>query len=113
MELDLKPFARTLRERDTKKAREWLEQTKSRFDPNDEFGRGYLLALQGMLAALEAGGELSVIKRVVGGEYKQEQVVGLIKGAHARLSRKFRPKDEQGFDTAWVGVLQELSGEKV
>ena len=28
-----------------------------------------------------------------------------------RASRKFRPKDEQGFDTAWVEVLQGFFGE--
>lgn len=109
--LDLKPFVQNLREKDTKKAREWLEQIKSRVDFNDEFGRGYLLALRGMVAALEAGGELSVIKRVVDGEYKQEQIVELVKSARERLSQKFRPKDEHGFDTALVEVFQEFSGE--
>jgi hypothetical protein len=112
MEFDLKPFVGALKGKDTKKAREWLEQAKGRFDPNDEFGRGYLLALQGMLAALEAGGELSMIKRVLNGEYKEEQLVGLIKDARGRLSQKFRPKDEQGFDTALVEVIQEFSGTK-
>lgn len=109
----MKPFVRALREKDTKKVREWLEQTKSRVDLNDEFGRGYLLALQGMVAALESGSELSVVKRVVNGEYKQEQIEECIKSARERLSRKFRPKDEQGFSTAWVEVLQEFLGEKV
>jgi len=112
MELDLKPFVRAFREKDTKKAREWLEQTKSRADPNDEFGRGYLLALQGMVAALEAGGELSVVKRVVNGEYKQEQIAELVKSTRERGSRKFRPKDEQGFGTAWIEVLQEFLDKK-
>lgn len=107
----MKPFVQTLRKKDTKKAREWLEQIKSRVGTNDEFERGYLLALRGMVAALEAGGELSVIKRVVDGEYKQEQIVELLKSARKRLSQKFRPKDEQGFDTALVEVFQEFSGE--
>lgn len=113
MELDLKPFVRALEEKDTKKVREWLEQTKSRVDSNDEFGRGYLQALQGMVAALETGSELSVIKRVLNGEYKQEQIEGLIKSARERVSRKFRPNDEQGFDTAWVEVLQGFSREEI
>jgi len=111
MELDLKPFVRALREKDTKKAREWLEQTKSRVDSNDEFGRGYLQALQGMVASLETGSELSLIKRVVNKEYKQEQIDGLIDSERKRIPRKFRPKDEQGFDTAWVEVLQGFFGE--
>ena len=109
--MDLKPFVRALREKDTKKAREWLEQTKSRVDSNDEFGRGYLQALQGMVASLEIGSELSLIKRVVNKEYKQEQIDGLIDSERKRIPRKFRPKDEQGFDTAWVEVLQGFFGE--
>lgn len=113
MELDLKPFVRALKEKDTKMVREWLEQTKNRVDSNDEFGRGYLQALQGMIAALETGSELSVIKRVVNKEYKQEQIEGLIKNARERASRKFRPKDEQGFDAAWVKVLRGFSEEEV
>ena len=113
MELDLKPFVRALREKDTKKVREWLEQTKSSVDPNDEFERGYLQALQGMVAALETGSELSVIKRVVNREYKQEQIKELIKSTRERASRKFSPKDEQGFDSAWVEVLQGFSKEEV
>jgi len=110
MELDLKTFVRTLKEKDTKKAKEWLEQIKNRVDFNDEFGRGYLLALRGMVAAREAGGELSVINRVVNGECKKEQVVELVKSMHERLSLNFRPEDEKGFDTALVEVLQEFSG---
>jgi hypothetical protein len=113
MELDLTPFVKALREKDTKKVREWFEQAKGRVDLNDEFGRGYLLALQGMIAALEVGNELSVIKRMLNGEYKQEQIAGLVKNTRERLSRKFRPKDELGFDTAWVEVLQEFSEEKI
>lgn len=113
MELDLKPFVRALREKDTKKVREWLEQTKSSVDPNDESERGYLQALQGMVAALETGSELSVIKRVVNREYKQEQIKELIKSTRERASRKFSPKDEQGFDSAWVEVLQGFSKEEV
>lgn len=66
-----------------------------------------------MIAALEAGGELSVTNRVVNGEYKQEQIVELVKSVREKLSRKFRPKDEKGFDTALVEVLQEFSGENV
>ncbi len=113
MELDLKTFVQTLRGGDTKKAMEWLERTKGRVDPDDGFERGYLLALGGMVAALESGRELLLVNRVVGGEYEQEQITELVKSARERLSRKFRPEDEKGFDTALVGVLQEFSGENV
>jgi len=62
--------------------------------------------------ALESGGELSTINRVLDKKYTLEQISELIRETRARLSQKFRPKDEQGFDTAWVDVLSELSGEK-
>lgn len=112
MTLDLKPFVKLLKQKDLRKAREWLEQNKGGLNPADEFGRGYLLALQGMISALEVGGELSVIKRVMNGGYRQEQIEKLIHDKKGMLSLKFRPRDEQGFDTAWLEVLQEFSGEK-
>ncbi|MDI6642990.1 MAG: hypothetical protein QMD95_02945 [Candidatus Hodarchaeaceae archaeon] len=112
MSLELKPFVRALTQKDPKKAREWLEQNKGNFNPANEFERGYLLALQGMVSALETGGELSLIKLLVNGSYGKERIETLIRETRARLSLKFRPKDEQGFDTAWVDVLQEFSEEK-
>ena len=112
MTLDLKPFVKLLKQKDLKKLREWLEQNKGGLNSNDEFGRGYFLALQGMISALEVGGELSVIKRVLNGGYEQEQIKKLIYDMEGRLSLKFRPRDEQGFDTAWIEVLQEFSGER-
>lgn len=111
MTLDIKPFAKLVKQKDARKAREWLEQNKGRVD-QDDFGKGYVLALQGMVTALEGGGELSAIKRVVNGGYDRQQVDKLVQDAKQRLSLKFRPKDEQGFDTAWVDVLQELPGKK-
>ena len=112
MELDLKPFVNALKTRNTRKAKEWLEQNRARFDPRDEFERGYLLALQGMVAALEAGTEQAVIKKLVNGGYGKERVEELIKEAKRRLSQKFRHKDERGFDTAWVEVIQGFCCEK-
>lgn len=110
MTLDIKPFVKTLKQKDPRKAREWLEQNRGGLDASDEFARGYLSALQGMVSALESGGELSVIKQLVNGGFSPERVEKLIKEAKGRLSMKFKPKDEQGFDTAWVDVLHEISG---
>jgi hypothetical protein len=109
---DLKPFVKLLKQKDLKKVREWLEQNKGGLDPSDEFRKGYFLALNGMISALEVGGEMSVIKRILNGGYAQEQIEKLINDMKGRLSLKFRPRDEQGFDAAWIEVLQEFSGEK-
>jgi len=108
LELDLTPFVDALRKKDAKKAGEWLEQNKGKFDPSDEFHRGYLLALGGMVASIESGSELSVIKCILDEGCKEERVKEFIREARDRLSLKFRPSDEQGFDTAWVDVLQGL-----
>lgn len=112
MALDLNPFVRLLKQKDLKGAHEWLEQNRGGINPSDEFGRGYFMALQGMVSALEVGGELSVMKRLLNGGYGREQVNKLIHEMRGRLSLKFIPRDEQGFNTAWVEVLQEFSGEK-
>ncbi len=112
MTLDMKPFVKLIKQRDAKKSWEWLEANKGTLDPKDDFSRGYLLALQGIVAALESGGELSAINKVLDKKYNQEQVAELSKGARSRAAQKFRAKDEQGFNAAWVDFLSELSGEK-
>ncbi len=112
MAIDIKPLVKLLKQKDVKRAKEWLEVNKGGLDPGDEFYRGYLLALQGMVSALESGGELSAINKILEKKYAHEQVAELLKGTKSRISQKFRAKDEQGFDTAWVDVINELSGEK-
>jgi len=103
---DLKPFVEAVHEKDIKKAREKLEEINRGLDPNDEFWKGYRLALHGIIAALEAGDELTVIRRIVNGGYARQQIQELHNQVNARLSDAFRPKDERGFDTAWVDVLK-------
>jgi hypothetical protein len=112
MTLDIKPFVKLVKQRDAKKSWEWLEANKGTLDQKDEFYKGYLLALQGMVAALESGSELSTISKTLEKKYTQEQVADLLRGAKSRAAQKFRAKDEQGFNTAWVDFLNELSGEK-
>ena len=112
MALDIKPFVKLIKQRDAKKTREWLEANKGELDPKDEFYKGYLLALQGMISALESGGELSAINKILEKRYTQEQVAEILKGSRSRTGQKFRAKDEQGFSAAWVDFLNELSGEK-
>ncbi|MFH1821729.1 MAG: hypothetical protein ABH852_04735 [Methanobacteriota archaeon] len=112
MDLDVKPLVKLLKQKDAKKAREWLELNRGEINPDDEFYRGYLLAFQGMVSALESGGGLSAVSKILENKYEHEQVSGLLRGTRTRLSQKFRPKDERGFDTAWVDFLNEISGEK-
>jgi len=112
MTIDIKPLVKFLKQKDVKRAREWLELNRSEINAGDEFLKGYLLALQGMVSALESGGELSAINKVLEKKYSREQIAELIRETRDRISQKFRPEDEHGFDTAWIDVLNELSGEK-
>jgi hypothetical protein len=108
MVIDIKPLVKSLKKRDIKGAREWLEANQNQLRSGDEFTRGYLLALQGMVSALESGSELATVNKVLEGKYSAEQIAEIIREAKNRISQKFRPRDEQGFDTAWVEVLNEL-----
>lgn len=106
MKPDLRPFVEVVRKKDTKRAKEVLEIINRGLDLDDEFWKGYRLALHGMTAALEAGDELTVIRRIINGGYTQQSIQELLNQAKARISDSFRPKDERGFNTAWVDVLQ-------
>lgn len=112
MALDIKPFVKLIKHADAKKSKEWLEANKEVLDTKDEFYKGYLLALQGMISALESGVGLSVVSKILEKKYAQEQVAELSKRAKSRAVQKFRAKDEQGFNAAWVDFLNELSEEK-
>ena len=112
MLLDVKSFVSLLKKEDARRAREWLELNKVNVNPGNEFERGYLLALQGMVSALESGGELSAINKILKSKYDPTQVADIVKDAKAKLSQKFRLDDERGFYQAWMDVIQELSGRK-
>lgn len=110
--LDVRQFIESLKRKDTKRAREWLEINKVNLSSGSEFEEGYLLALQGMISALESSNELSAITKLLDKKYEPKQVAQLVREAKARISQKFRPDDERGFDAAWVDVLRTLSGER-
>ncbi|MEM4202215.1 MAG: hypothetical protein QW786_03305 [Candidatus Hadarchaeum sp.] len=108
MDIDIKPLIKLMKKRDVKGAKEWLEAALSMTNSGDEFARGYLLALEGMVSAMESGGELSTINKVLEKNYSSEQIAEIISEAKTRIAQKFRPTDERGFDTAWIDVLNEL-----
>jgi hypothetical protein len=106
MKPDLKPLVIALRRKDPKAARERLERIVEKLDLDDEFWKGYSLALRGMVTALESGDELTIIRRIIDGKHSRENINRLVQDMQARISQVFRPKDEQGFNTAWMEVLQ-------
>ncbi|MGQ9788111.1 MAG: hypothetical protein ACUVQM_02180 [Candidatus Hadarchaeaceae archaeon] len=109
MGIDITHLIKLMKKRDIKGAREWLEESRNKINAGDGFMRGYLLALQGMVSALESGGELSTINKVLEKKYSNEQIAEIINEAKGRISQKFRAADERGFDTAWIDVLSELA----
>jgi hypothetical protein len=111
MEIDISPFVEALKQGNLKKAKEWLEAKKTEIGTGDEFRRGYFLALGGMLSALESAQELSVIQKLVNGNPDREEVERLMRGVREQLSLKFKPKDERGFNTAWLEFLRRFLGD--
>ncbi len=105
MEPDLRPFVDLMLQKNVKGAREKLEEMARGFDSADDFWKGYRLALQGMLAALEAGDELTVVRRIVEGRYSPENMRELMEQMRDRISQPFRSAEERGFDSAWAQVL--------
>lgn len=98
-------FFELIRKLDLKGARERLEALRASLAHRGEFWRGYLLALQGMVVALN-GSEDSLVRRIIDG---RQNIEALKRDISHRLSLKFRPEDEQGFDRAWLDFLQHLS----
>jgi len=106
MKSDLKPFVGAILEKNAKNAREKLEEICQGLDLTGEFWRGYRLALQGMVAALETGDELTLIRRIVDGKCPRENIQEFIRQTRDKISQEFRPEDERGFSKAWIDVLQ-------
>jgi hypothetical protein len=104
MGLDAGEFFELLKNRDLKRAKEWVDGFYSSLPQGDDFSRGYALALQGMVLAMNGRGE-SLVERILDGK---QNVDSLVRDIGARISLGFRPKDEQGFDRAWLDFLQSL-----
>ncbi len=107
---DLKQFVKAVREKDVRKVREQLEVIEQKLDLKDEFWAGYHLALRGMVAAIESGDELTAVAQIASGKHSREFAQKLFQQIQEQASQSFRPKDEQGFDTAWIDVLKFLVG---
>lgn len=104
--IDLGPFVAAIKNRQFKQAKEWLE-TKTAVKSKNEFLRGYLLALGGILSAAESSRELSAIRSILENDRK-ELGETLVEDFKKRLSQKFIPADEIGFMQAWIDFLQWL-----
>jgi hypothetical protein len=111
MQPDLKQFVNALRKKDVKKARELLNDIEKKLDLKDEFWLGYHLALRGMVSAIESGDELAVISKMLNGKISEEGVQKMMQQIQERVSQPFRPKDELGFNTAWMEALQLFQAE--
>jgi hypothetical protein len=111
MTLDIKPFIDLLKRRDAKRAREWFDSNRGQIYSGKDFEKGYLLALQGMVDAIESGGELSAINKLLEKKFTDKELAEFTRETKDKLSQKFRPEDERGFYSAWIDVIREL-GEK-
>lgn len=102
---DLTSFAESLKKRDLKTARAWLENKRQTLQTPNDFEKGFLLALNGMIASLESNQSFSLMKKILDGT-PQEEVQQIYKDFKKRAEQRFRPALERGFDTAWAMILQ-------
>lgn len=101
----MKTFAKALRGKNAKKAKEKFERIAKRLNTKDEYWKGYHRALEGMVAALESGDDLTFLKRVASGKYSSEDIKRYIDEMRVKVNQDFRPNDERGYHAAWVEVL--------
>lgn len=106
MKWGMKSFAEALRRKNARIAREKLERIVKSLDMRDEYWRGYRRALEGMVAAMESGDELPLLRQLVDKRYPDDKVRELVEKMRVKVSQNFRPRDEKGFYTAWIEVLQ-------
>ncbi len=105
MKRGVKTFAEALRRKNAKKAKEKFERIAKRLSTKDEYWRGYRRALEGMVAALESGDDLTFLRQLASGRHPVEDIKRYIGEMQAKVDQDFRPKDERGYHAAWVEIL--------
>ncbi len=106
MERGMKTFAEALKRRKVRSARAKLDRIVRRLDAGDEYWQGYRSALEGMVAALESGDDLTFLRQVASRSNSRESIEKYIAEMQAKASQDFRPREEQGYHAAWVEILQ-------
>lgn len=106
MRRGIKTFVMALRRKNSRVAKEKFERIVKGLDVGDEYWQGYRRALGGMVAALESGDELSLLRQMINGRYPDEKIEELTEEMRVRASQDFRPEDERGYHAAWIEILQ-------
>ena len=106
MRRGIKTFVEALRRKNVKMAKEKFEWLVKGLDIRDEYWWGYRRALEGMVVVLESGDELSLLRQLVDKKYPGDKIKELIEEMQVKVSQNFRPRDEKGYHTAWIEVLQ-------
>jgi len=107
LEVELSEFIKNLKQKNLKNAKSWLENKRPELESAGNFGKGYLLALNGMIASIEGNQEFSLVKKILNGDSKEE-LSSIAKDFKRRMNQKFRPEEERGFDSAWFEVIQKF-----
>jgi len=106
LERGVKTFAEDIKRGKGRSAKIKLERIAKRFDRKDEFQHGYLTALEGMVSAVESGDDLTLLKQIANSPKPREKIEQYLAEMQTRVSQDFRPREEIGYNTAWVEVLQ-------
>lgn len=105
LEIEISEFIESLKQKNLKNARSWLESKRPELENSGKFEKGYLLALNGMITSIEENQELSLMKKILNGSSKEE-LSSIAKDFKKRINQRFRPEEERGFDSAWFEVIQ-------
>ncbi|BAA30580.1 hypothetical protein [Pyrococcus horikoshii] len=103
-EMRMEMFLRALLRRDFDKAKSHLEKL-SKLVKDDEWGRGYLKAINGFMSAIKDNDNDSLIFRLLN-DPDPKEIEELLNRFEEVKEQEFRDDYERGYYTAWVELLQ-------
>ncbi|AMM54704.1 hypothetical protein [Pyrococcus kukulkanii] len=103
-EMRMEMFLRALLRRDFDKAKSHLDKL-AKLVKEDEWGRGYLKAINGFMSAIKDNDSDSLIVRLLNTP-DPEEIKKLLERFEEIKNQEFRDDYERGYYTAWVELLQ-------
>ncbi|AFN04165.1 hypothetical protein PFDSM3638_06930 [Pyrococcus furiosus DSM 3638] len=104
-EMRMEMFLRALLRRDFDKAKSHLDKLQKLVKEEDEWGRGYLKALNGFMSAIKDNDTDSLIIMLLNNP-DEERIKEFLRNFEEIKNQEFRDDYEKGYYTAWVELLQ-------
>jgi len=100
-------IASSLMRKDTKKIKDNISLVKKIFGAN-EWEKGYLLALDGLVASIENGDVQTVAHKIANQKYSKETLILMLKDSEKVMQQSFRTDFEKGYELAWRDLLSHV-----